>query len=205
MVETSYRRMHGHSPARPFPLSPHHTFQFKIRLLHFRKWRGLPSGSQCASERSRPHLALWAWAIPCSPSSLNRPTRARPPPSPWCREAQGAWSQHAEGDGSKSTATPWLTPSHSQVLPLGHEPQIHFTLPGLRVQRLENYCDDDDNIYISFKHFDAHTRPDIRYYYPHFKAKETKAQGHLGNCPELFPLSYLALNNVPFMAQSFNI
>lgn len=76
--------------------------------------------------------------------------------------------------------------------PLCHQPQVPFTIPVLRMQRLGKYCDGDDDIYIGLKHSDTHNnplnRPSIRDYYPHFKAKETKAQDHLGNCPELFPL-----------------
>ena len=56
---------------------------------------------------------------------------------------------------------------------------------------LEKYCSDADNIYISFKHSDTVIlgyRPDVWYYWSHFKAEETKAQGHFGNCPELSPL-----------------
>lgn len=55
--------------------------------------------------------------------------------------------------------SPWLAAAPG-FFPLCHEPWLRFTLPVLRMQRLEKYCDDeDDNIYISFKHFDAHNSP----------------------------------------------
>lgn len=150
------------SPAFPTRFSLIVSLKLRFGSCTWGRWKGYLQ--YCSEHQNHQKHTSWAPASSRSPFQFKQsacPSRAGPPPSPWHREARRP-EEPAPAHGVKMMAEPKPDPGSLLLpafFPLSHKPQVRFTLPVLRMQRLGKYCDGDDDIYIGFRHVDTHNSP----------------------------------------------